>query len=325
MEGQIAPMAYLIGTDEAGYGPNFGPLVISASVWQTPGDNEQDLYTLLTEVVKKNLAPGDGKIPIADSKVLYKSGGRLRGLESGLLPVLDTIGAAPRSWQELWSVLAPDSQKFRDQLGWYHGYDCPLPIDLDADSLATATERLGQTFSTVGVRCCNVVSRAVFPGEFNDLCKKLGNKATVLSQLTLELVRQQLSLLDDEPVFICCDKHGGRSKYGPFLQQTFPDYIVEIFHESRQQSLYRWGPTDRRVEIRFQAGGEQFLPAALASMASKYLRELAMKAFNQFWCARVDDLAPTAGYPLDARRFRSEIHAAQHESHINDHEIWRNC
>ena len=29
-------MTYLIGTDEAGYGPNLGPLVISATVWQVP-------------------------------------------------------------------------------------------------------------------------------------------------------------------------------------------------------------------------------------------------------------------------------------------------
>ena len=28
---------YLIGTDEAGYGPNLGPLVISATVWQVSG------------------------------------------------------------------------------------------------------------------------------------------------------------------------------------------------------------------------------------------------------------------------------------------------
>ena len=45
------------------------------------------------------------------------------------------------------------------------------------------------------------------------------------------------------------------------------------------------------------------MPAALASMTSKYLRELAMRAFNEFWCGRVHDLAPTAGYPRDARRF----------------------
>ena len=29
-------MGYAIGTDEAGYGPNLGPLVISATVWEIP-------------------------------------------------------------------------------------------------------------------------------------------------------------------------------------------------------------------------------------------------------------------------------------------------
>jgi hypothetical protein len=31
-------MALLIGMDEAGYGPNLGPLVISATAWEVPGD-----------------------------------------------------------------------------------------------------------------------------------------------------------------------------------------------------------------------------------------------------------------------------------------------
>ena len=38
-------MGYLIGTDEAGYGPNLGPLVISATVWEAPdGVGGEDLF-----------------------------------------------------------------------------------------------------------------------------------------------------------------------------------------------------------------------------------------------------------------------------------------
>jgi hypothetical protein len=66
------------------------------------------------------------------------------------------------------------------------------------------------------------------------------------------------------------------------------------------------------------------MPAALASMTSKYLRELAMRAFNDFWCGHVPDLAPTAGYPLDARRFRAAIQETQVALGIADRIVWRN-
>ena len=68
----------------------------------------------------------------------------------------------------------------------------------------------------------------------------------------------------------------------------------------------------------------RFLPTALASMTAKYLRELSMRAFNEFWCAHVPDLRPTAGYPSDSRRFRQAIADKQRELRIDDHAIWRN-
>ena len=49
-------MGYLIGTDEAGYGPNLGPLVISASVWQVPdGASAEELFHRLRPVVAASL------------------------------------------------------------------------------------------------------------------------------------------------------------------------------------------------------------------------------------------------------------------------------
>ena len=77
------------------------------------------------------------------------------------------------------------------------------------------------------------------------------------------------------------------------------------------------------MQAHFKAGGESFLPAALASMTSKYLREMAMRALNHFWCAQVDGLRPTAGYPLDARRFKAEIADAQRGLDVADHVLWR--
>ena len=54
--------------------------------------------------------------------------------------------------------------------------------------------------------------------------------------------------------------------------------------------------------------GRGFWPTALASMVAKYVAgELSMLAFNRYWCARLPELRPTAGYPTDARRFDREV------------------
>ena len=42
------------------------------------------------------------------------------------------------------------------------------------------------------------------------------------------------------------------------------------------------GTAESRVAVSFRVEGEVFLPTALASMTAKYLRELAMRAFNEF-------------------------------------------
>ena len=45
-------MPFLLGTDEAGYGPNLGPLVISASLWEVPeGVRGDELYERLQTVI----------------------------------------------------------------------------------------------------------------------------------------------------------------------------------------------------------------------------------------------------------------------------------
>jgi hypothetical protein len=163
----------------------------------------------------------------------------------------------------------------------------------------------------------------VFELEFNQLIGHHGSKGTLLSHATLELAAQSIEGLPCGPITVICDKHGGRSRYRDLLMHWFPECLIEIYGEGREESLYRFGPAERRIEFRFRAKGEKCLATALASMASKYLRELAMRAFNAFWCSRVPDLAPTAGYPEDAARFKRSITVVQAELEIEDRSLWR--
>ena len=61
----------------------------------------------------------------------------------------------------------------------------------------------------------------------------------------------------------------------------------------------------------------------MASLVCKYVRELSMELFNQFWSEHVPGLKPTAGYPLDAVRFKQDIAEAQTKLGITDDVLWR--
>ncbi len=320
-------MPYLIGTDEAGYAPNLGPLVVSASVWWVDEEHwQKDLYRHLNRVVCKT-PPRNGKPPsrlaIADSKALYSPATGLRCLERGVLAALALVNHCPADWIDVWQLLDPRSVDDLPKVPWHVDYDLRLPVAADADELVKLVPNLRNSLERLGVRLMALNSRAVFPDEFNRSNVELGNKSETLSKTTLGLISSALELCGDEPVLIVCDKHGGRNQYGRLLQQQFPDVLIEVHGESLRESIYRWGPEDSRVDVRFRMGGESFLPTALASMTSKYLRELAMRAFNDFWCGRIPDLQRTAGYPGDAKRFLNDIQTVQTELGIATGVLWR--
>ncbi len=319
-------MTYVIGTDEAGYGPNLGPLIISATVWWVDDPAKAgDLYRVLRRCVCNDLSQVNSRrVALADSKILYKAGGGLHDLELGILASLAAAGMSPQTWRELWHCLDAHAARELDALAWHVGYDLALPLEVDQKRLEKVSRCFLQGLETSGVRLVGVTSRAVFPRQFNELTDRYQNKGEALSRLTLELLGDALKLLPDEPVIVYCDKHGGRNRYSELLQRQFPDWLVEICGEAGDESIYRFGPENRRVEVGFRVRSERFLPTALASMASKYLREVSMRAFNSFWCTRVPGLLPTAGYPVDARRFKTEIEPLQMSLGIEDRLIWRN-
>ena len=316
-------MTVLIGTDEAGYGPNLGPLVIAATTWHCADvPAEVDLYKHLMRVVSRK--PDDARrLPIADSKVLYSPGVGLCRLETSVFATLLALRHSIQTWREVWSILAPELDRTIFALPWHCTYDEPLPVACPREEAELRARKLGAGLAAANTELLRVEADAIFPCEFNRLVEEQGSKGAVLSIRTLELARRAVQSTDDPLTIVHCDKHGGRNTYMPLLQPLFPDYLVEVVRESRDLSVYRWGPPQRRVEFRFSVRGESFLPTALASMFAKYLRELGMRAFNAFWQAHHADLRPTAGYAVDARRFYADIADKQRELAIASHLMWR--
>ena len=318
-------MSYLIGVDEAGYGPNLGPLCISATLWHLPDrPANQDLYDALRDVVESVPTGAPGKLVIADSKQIYSPDRGITLLEENVLSALTSLFPLPASFEQLCQQVVKQFDVKDKELATTTGNGLQLPVAANEKSICLLGNTFREKSVVVGVQLRDVSSFLLFANQFNRLLDQYQNKSSLLSHVTLGLVKLLLSKLpEDQPRIVYCDKHGGRNRYGALLQTTFPDYLVEVYKESGNESIYRWGPPKCRTEVRFTVRGERFLPSALSSMVSKYLRELSMLQFNRFWRHHLPEIRPTAGYPVDARRFKHEIAAKQTELGIADDEVWR--
>lgn len=322
-------MPYIIGIDEAGYGPNLGPLVISATVWEVPCNLlSEDLFARLAPLIASpadSSSGADARLVIGDSKALYNSGKGLERLERGVWVGLGLLGLRPRCFGDLWQTLDPLAFSLLQTSTWREAYDQLARWEPPQDGFRLMVEQLRSGMAAARVRLAAMRCRSIFPQEFNDLLEQYGSKGTLLTRETLSLASEIIASLPLAPTTLVCDKHGGRNRYLEMLVEHFPSCFIEVLEENRHHSRYRTQMANRPLEITFQMHGESCLPVAWASMLSKYMRELAMKAMNDFWRRHVPGLRPTAGYPCDARRFWSETADARRRLGIADWTLWRNC
>ena len=62
-------MPLLIGMDEAGHGPNLGPFVVAATVWEVPAPAKDfDFWTAFESVLTRAPSSCDPRLHVADSK-----------------------------------------------------------------------------------------------------------------------------------------------------------------------------------------------------------------------------------------------------------------
>lgn len=311
-------MPLVIGTDEAGYAPNLGPLVVAATAWRVPR-SDFDFYTELQGHVRSSFDEDDSRLVIADSKSAYRAGGSLACLESAVLALVSSFQAPPTSIRELINAVCGCHAPVPAHYAWR---DDGIPRETDWAAIAQHRDALCGALARQDAKLVRVAAKLIFPDEFNQLCRLHGNKASLLSATTLTLVRELLASTD-ESCTIVCDRHGGRARYAPLIQQFLTDEWSHILAETPQCSSYSWSSEARCYEIHFRVGGESFLPTAAASMTAKYLRELMMTGWNDYWRRWNDDLRPTAGYPGDAKRFLNDVGPIMQRLGIERHCIWR--
>ncbi len=323
-------MEHSIATDEAGYGPNLGPLVIGASRWKFEGKNT-DPRNALSDFVfdtKGNLAKFEAKagsagLMIADSKAVYSTG-RIKLLERGVLSSLCAIhGRVPETVGDLLSMFSVQKSSVQED-DYFRCEELKLPLDADVDAITMLGDRIANDLSEGEMSLEQLSVALVFPKRFNSSIELLGNKANCLTTESLSLISTMIGATkteEDDSIDIRCDKHGGRNRYAPAIQECFDDAWVTIEKESRPLSCYSFNKG--KTKISFTAKGESWLPIALASMCAKYVREIFMHRWNRFWIEHLPHLKPTKGYPMDAKRFKKDIAVIQKKIGIPDEDIWR--
>jgi ribonuclease HII len=294
------------GIDEAGYGPLLGPLVVTGTSFEVPpGASQACLWDLLQAGVTRTPTRRDHRLPITDSKKLYSRSGGIKHLERTALVMISAGGHSVESFGSLLAGIAPDVIAHLAEYPWYRDFDMSLPMANDAADISLCANAVRKNMTDNGVRLAGVYCEPVLAGGFNRLIAQTRNKATASLGITVRVIdriRRGVTA-GDGCVFV--DRQGGRTHYRQTLTTALGVQHIKVLAESDTESVYELESGDR---IMFVTRGEtHHLPIALASVVSKYVRELFMVAFNRFWADRVPGLKPTAGYYTDARRFLSDI------------------
>jgi hypothetical protein len=320
-------MPWLIGIDEAGYGPNLGPMVQTSVPVLVPEDclsKGDDLWESLGNSVRRAKDCNDGRLLIDDSKKVHEGATGFQRLEHGVLAAWADEVVLPWSLADLLRGYALEdcrSEMLREP--WFD-VTVISPLETNLESILASGKSLHHGLAQSGLRLGPIRGLITPAPRFNFLLEKWGNKSNVLAAGVIALLRENRARLTTEPLIFLIDKLGGRHFYAAMIAEAFPDGWVVAEREGPEICSYRIIGIDREIRLVFQPRADgAHLTVALASMVSKYLREVFMRQFNSYWQEHVPGLKATAGYPVDAGRFMKQIRAKAKSLGFAEEAIWR--
>jgi ribonuclease HII len=344
-ERQSSTVAILAGIDEAGFGPLLGPLVVSSCAFavgagQTrdsgpagggdgqsrhqPGSLlEADLWQVLKRSVGKARRHLAGRLLVADSKKAYHRAQGLGHLERTVLAALWATGVETQDIASLLGALGPDCLPRLREYPWFQNLQ-NRRLGAEPADLKIAVRVLTDDLQAQGAKLVCLRSHCLDVAYYNTMIERVRNKAQVLFIAVTQLVQGLLDQFSDECIHILVDRQGGRAHYRAHLQRSFSGMDLRIVQEGDEVSTYELRLGSRLVRLSFEVKADDLhLPVALASMVSKYLRELLMECMNDYFVALDPDLAPTAGYWQDGQRFVAELRQRLPDLGIDDRRLIR--
>ncbi len=237
-----------IGIDEAGYGPNIGPLVMTAVVAeaQAPSGLEgathrPDLWKDLEGRVDR-AAGNPACLWVDDSKAILRGGKGRKQLEMACIAAVHSAGGAiPASLAGLLSAIGAGSPDDAEVSPWLESEDLesrwpwttPLRRLRNGWPIARSSRPGGDGESRRSRR-----SSSDRRGSMRSSWRPARRPTSISRPSRRLVVRAWDRASDGRTTFVTGDKHGGRHYYLEPLSRTFPDAWIDRGPERPESSRY---------------------------------------------------------------------------------------